>query len=355
MGIGGSIDVQALKARVDLVDLAGREVRLKKIATTRGGEWAGPCPFCGGRDRFRVQPETGLWFCRQCSPDGRWQDAIAFVIRRDGVPFAEACRILGASPSELGELVRSSRPRQAPAGQLAPDHEPPAVWRERAARFVEESEQVLWSPDGGRARAYLERRGLQADTLRDWHVGFNAADRREPSASWGIEGADVWLARGIVLPWFIDVALWQTTLSQVKIRRAEPQGDKYAAIRGGHPVLYGAHTLAPGSPAVMTEGEIDTLLVSQAVHDRTATVSLGSASRWPTRYGALLLAQATPLLVAYDIDTEGEKGAERIRQLAPRARRIRPPVGKDVGEFVESGGRVKAWIVYELKRLEAGY
>jgi DNA primase len=64
-------------------------VRLKKIATTRDGEFAGPCPFCGGRDRFRVQPQEGLWFCRQCSPDGRWQDAIAFVMRRDGVLFAE--------------------------------------------------------------------------------------------------------------------------------------------------------------------------------------------------------------------------------------------------------------------------
>src|SRR5438128_12353476 len=102
------IDVQAIKQRVDLVNLACRQTRLRKVATTRGGEWAGPCPFCGGRDRFRVQPEKGLWFCRQCSPDGRWQDAIAFVMKRDGVPFAEACRILGGSRSELGEATRST-------------------------------------------------------------------------------------------------------------------------------------------------------------------------------------------------------------------------------------------------------
>jgi hypothetical protein len=41
MAVSGSIDVQAIKARVDLADLVGRDVRLKKVATTRGGEWAG--------------------------------------------------------------------------------------------------------------------------------------------------------------------------------------------------------------------------------------------------------------------------------------------------------------------------
>src|SRR5205807_1193422 len=111
-----------------------------------GGEWAGPCPFCGGKDRFRVQPKTGLWFCRSCSPDARWQDAIAFVERRDGVNFTDACRILGASSSELGERASRRRaPRSAPAGQLSEDQEPTAAWRERAHAFVERAAKMLWS------------------------------------------------------------------------------------------------------------------------------------------------------------------------------------------------------------------
>jgi hypothetical protein len=36
------------------------------------------------------------------------------------------------------------------------------------------------------------------------------------------------------------------------------------------------------------------------------------------------------LLVAYDVDSEGERGAERLAQLSSRMRRIRPLVGKDV-------------------------
>lgn len=343
------IDVQALKQRVDMADLAGRTVHLKKVASTRGGEFAGPCPFCGGRDRFRVQPKTGLWFCRQCSPDGRWQDAIAFVQRRDSVDFAEACRILGASSSELGE--RTPR-REQPKAQLAEDIEPSATWRARAIEFVDQAAATLWTTAGEKARDYLARRGLQEETLRVWRVGFQPSDQFEPVERWGLDGKAVFLARGIVLPW-----LRGDTVDQVKVRRAvvRPDDEKYASIRGGHPLLFGADTLAPGSPAVMAEGELDTLLVWQAVHDRTAAVSLGSASRWPTRRGALLLSQATPLLLAYDVDTDGERGAERIRQLAPHARRIKPPAGKDVTEFVEAGGRARAWLIYELKRAEAGY
>jgi predicted nuclease with TOPRIM domain len=54
------------------------------------------------------------------------------------------------------------------------------------------------------------------------------------------------------------------------------------------------------------------------------------------------------LLVAYDVDAEGDKGAERLRQLSQRMARIRPPVGKDVTEFWQGGGgRVRV----ELARL----
>lgn len=46
------------------------------------------------------------------------------------------------------------------------------------------------------------------------------------------------------------------------------------------------------------------------------------------------------LLVASDVDAEGEKGAQRLGQLSPRMRRVRPPVGKDVTACSQAGGRV---------------
>jgi hypothetical protein len=57
--------------------------------------------------------------------------------------------------------------------------------------------------------------------------------------------------------------------------------------------------------------------------------------------------------VAYDIDAEGEKGAERLGQLSPRMHRIRPPAGKDVTAFWQAGGRVRDWVRVELAWLRA--
>jgi hypothetical protein len=51
--------------RPDILDTAwrlGLRARLKKT----GGEWTGPCPRCGGRDRFSISPSKGLWNCRGC-------------------------------------------------------------------------------------------------------------------------------------------------------------------------------------------------------------------------------------------------------------------------------------------------
>src|SRR2546430_13712324 len=116
-----AIDTWAIKQRTGLLGLIGADTRLKKVASTGGGEYAGPCPFCGGRDRFRVQPEKGRWWCRGCSGGPRWQDAIGYVRRREGLGFAEACERLGASPSELG---RGGPPRRFPGPGHAAEPRP---------------------------------------------------------------------------------------------------------------------------------------------------------------------------------------------------------------------------------------
>src|SRR5207245_596775 len=56
-----AIDTEAIKQRTDLLGLIGADTRLKKVAMTGGGEYAGACPFCGGRDRFLEASEAALW------------------------------------------------------------------------------------------------------------------------------------------------------------------------------------------------------------------------------------------------------------------------------------------------------
>ncbi|MGQ9689401.1 MAG: CHC2 zinc finger domain-containing protein, partial [Desulfobaccales bacterium] len=68
----------------------------KKVASTGGGEYAGPCPFCrDGKDRFRVWPEQGeggRWWCRQCGKSG---DVIQYLRDIRGLSFREACAHVG--------------------------------------------------------------------------------------------------------------------------------------------------------------------------------------------------------------------------------------------------------------------
>ena len=116
------VDARDVKRRVDLLALIGRDTTLKKVSTTGGGEYAGPCPFCpdGGDDRFRVQPAAGRWWCRRCSPDGRWHDAIAYVMRRDGVRFPEALSTLAGAP-----VPPPKTDRAAPGATVASSGAPP--------------------------------------------------------------------------------------------------------------------------------------------------------------------------------------------------------------------------------------
>src|SRR5450759_5456512 len=76
------IDLIEVKQRADLLSLSTQDTPLKKVASSGGGEWAGPCPFCRGRDRFRVQPYQQRWLCRGCT-DGKWKDVIEYIARRD--------------------------------------------------------------------------------------------------------------------------------------------------------------------------------------------------------------------------------------------------------------------------------
>src|SRR6476659_8909523 len=147
-------------ASVDLLALVERHTSVKRVAGTRGGEWAGPCPICRtGRDRFRVQPTggrdgRGQWMCRSCT-DGRWGDAIDFVKSYNAVEFREAVAMLHINlPDEHHD------PLIVPPEPCDP---PDDVWQARARRVIEAAQRALWSTQDERATralSWLEKRGL---------------------------------------------------------------------------------------------------------------------------------------------------------------------------------------------------
>lgn len=327
-------------ASVDLLGLIGRDVKLRRVASTNGGEYAGPCPFCGGRDRFRVWPARGRFWCRKCGAQG---DAIDYIRRRNGLGFREAVEALGLPGRSTGPTASLAR---LPSEPLAP---PNANWQERGRVFAAECEVALWSEIGARALAWLRGRGLSDDVIREARLGYNAQDRWEDRGKWGLgPGRPIWLPRGIVIPWEIEGNLWRINIRRPLSPAQEARGEpKYIGPAGWANALYNADRLEPGRPAVLVEGELDALTVRQHAGDLAVTVATGSVggarrTRWLAR-----LAIASLVLVAFDADDAGEEASAYWLKVLPNARRWRPYWG-DANAMARDGADLRAWVMAGL-------
>src|SRR5256885_2366303 len=77
-----------VRAAVDIVDLVGRFVNLKKAGVT----WKALCPSQAEKPpSFTVNPSKGIFHCFGCGVGG---DAFGFVMRQDRLSFPEAVRTL---------------------------------------------------------------------------------------------------------------------------------------------------------------------------------------------------------------------------------------------------------------------
>ena len=81
---------------------------LRRAASTGGGEWCGPCPACGGVDRFRCWPSRGRFWCRQCDWRG---DSIQFLRDRAGFSFRAAKAAVRGTSSDYACPVRNPAAR----------------------------------------------------------------------------------------------------------------------------------------------------------------------------------------------------------------------------------------------------
>jgi hypothetical protein len=248
------IDVPALKACVDLCELAGRYTTLKPWG--RSGELAGPCPQprCpADEDGFHVHPD-GWWKCYTCHP--KRADAIAFVQWLDlALDFRAACEFL-ATWSGGGAPVIPSDPAAAPKkpSQRASGWADPA-WQAAAQRLLAEARAALAGPAGEPGRAYLVGRGIVPEAWQAWRLGYTDArfdprqERRRPA---------------IVLPWYGPPGL-----TSLKYRFLDSQGrqDRFGQLRGGQQILFGGHLLGQQHDTlILCEGELNAVSIWQAVY-----------------------------------------------------------------------------------------
>jgi hypothetical protein len=222
---------------------------------------------------------------------------------------------------------------------------PPAQWQAAGRAFVAWAAGQLWQEAGAPGRAYLQAGGLREETVRRWGLGWNPAWMARDAERWGLGRGALWLPRGVVIPGQAAGALWY-----VKVRRFDEAGrpaarGKYPQVRGGVAALFGADELQGGErPLLLCEGERDALLAWQELGAAVDVASLGGAGRRHLGRWLLWLLPYRRILVAYDPDAAGERGAAYLAGLSRRVEVLRLPHGADVVDFWQAGGDLRSWL-----------
>lgn len=91
-------------APIELIELGLDPEQFRKAGPD---EWHGPCPHCGGKDRFRVLTAKAFphwyWVCRKCNRKG-WADQLNDSLRQ---PFTQAEREKWAADQRVRELKQA--------------------------------------------------------------------------------------------------------------------------------------------------------------------------------------------------------------------------------------------------------
>ncbi|HEY2455669.1 MAG TPA: DNA primase [Candidatus Acidoferrum sp.] len=150
-----------VKQQADIVRVVGEYVRLKKS----GQNFTGLCPFHGEKTpSFAVHPVKQIFHCFGCGKGG---DVFTFVIEMEKCEFPEAIKIVAekcgiAIPRPKERSPEERRENQARSALID-------IHRDAQGFF---SRQLESTAEGRAARAYLEDRGLNAETIAKYGIGY---------------------------------------------------------------------------------------------------------------------------------------------------------------------------------------
>lgn len=242
-------DAEAAKVAGDLIDMIGASVPLRR-KTHDGTEWAGPCPKCGGRDRFIVRPTgkadmpPGFW-CRQCHWTGT---AIDWHMHATGVGFGDAVRALlertglaGVTPEAIAarRSVIAAEVRVETAEQA--EHRREIARRLSAITASRERVDRLMREDY--ALALLAGRGIPPRVAGEFGLGLDEHAGRP----------------ALVIPWTLTDRDGATQTRAIQYRYLDDEGDtRYRWHKGSVGRLFNADAVTTPADAelVVVEGAL---------------------------------------------------------------------------------------------------
>lgn len=155
--------VEEIKARIDVVDLIGETVKLRRS----GKNYIGFCPFHHNVNTpsFAVFPESGTWRCFGACNEGG--DIFRFIMKKEGYDFPEALRVLA---ERAGVELRPRTPEDIRAEE---EHARLRTLLESAEAFFRST--LLGTPEGEKVLEYLHGRLLSDATLEGFGIGLAPA------------------------------------------------------------------------------------------------------------------------------------------------------------------------------------
>jgi len=335
---------------------------------SRGKEYCGPCPGCGGKDRFVMWPDakgTGGGFnCRGCGCGG---DAIQFLMDFDKLTYPQACDKLGVKLDPKAPTT-PRLPRAVAGESFTPRTAlaPADVWRAKAQILADHAHELLLKTPA--QLEWLAARGITESTAVERRLGWVAKDYYRAREAWGLEPVikesgqpkKLWIPQGLTIPFSVD-----DVLRRVRIRRWGQLGEQDARyyVVPTAPAGSGMDTWISREGAavyVVVESELDGVLVAQEAGDLVGVIALGSAKTKPDARASRSLSGAGLILVSTDFDDAGgqafwsapknqpELGGWWPRNF-PNSARWMVPMGKDPGEYVQDhGGCVRSWVLAGL-------
>ncbi len=317
-------DTQAIKDRLDIVQIIGEYVRLKKA----GINYKANCPFHNEKSpSFMVQPEKQFWHCFGCGKGG---DVFSFIQEMEGIDFAEALKLLatraGVKLDNFASEVNKSQKNRI------------IEINSKAAYFFHHF--LVEIPAAQGAREYLKQRQLSQETIVDWQVGFvpdqwdlltkyllqkgNSIDdliasgltiKKDNGGYYdrfrGRVMFPIWDAHGNVVG-FTGRVLVETELSGGKYVNT-PQTLVFDKSR----VLYGLNKakteIKAKDQTVLVEGQMDVIACHQAGM-KNVVASSGTALTFEQI--KLLKRYSNNIAIAFDADAAGQNAAKRGIDLA---------------------------------------
>jgi DNA primase len=178
--------LEEIKARLPVSAVVGRRVRLQKA----GREWKGLSPFNAEKTpSFFVNDQKQRFFDFSSGKNG---DIFSFVMETEGLSFNEAVERLASEagvplPKLSREAVEQEERRRSLYDVV-----------ELAAQYFE---VTLAGKEGAKARAYLDGRGLGAETRKRFRIGYATRERfglRDVLAAKGVSRDDM-IATGLLI------------------------------------------------------------------------------------------------------------------------------------------------------------